>query len=125
MGNRRERTTGQGTIFGGLKILLRRRPQFNVLQQINYLRRPGITKNPVKAFKVDVSKGWLEQQTGVHRAVPGQVVDDLIDEPDLGGRVDRVVQELTEGLAGRLAIQSHQLADSFLNGQGTVVVTIQ
>jgi len=87
------------------KPYLRRRPQFNILQQMNNLRCSVIPKNTIQPFVVNVGKGWFIQQTGIHAAVLGQVADHLIDEPDLGGRVGGIVQELAEGLAGGFAIQ--------------------
>lgn len=79
----------QKIIIPGLYIykflLLRRSPQFNLLEQMNDPGCSDVAKNSIQSFRAQVGEGWLVQQARVHGAVLGQVADDLLDEFDLSG----------------------------------------
>ena len=47
---------------------------------MNYPRRPGITKDPIQPFVVQISKRRFIEQTRVHTAIPGQIADDLFNK---------------------------------------------
>lgn len=60
-----------------------------------------------------VGEGGLVEQARIHGTISSQVVDDLLDEPDLCGTVGGVVEEFAECLHGCLPVQPYQAADEY------------
>lgn len=81
---------------------LHRRLMFDLLQQVDDLRRPGIAEEAVQPLVVEGGERGLVEKARDHFAISNQVVDGLLDETNLGSRVGRAVGECAEHSSAQL-----------------------
>jgi hypothetical protein len=91
-----------------IHYLLRRRPTLHISKDFDQLHNLPFAEHAGDAKGIEVSKGRLVEQPGIHHAARRQVLDHHVDELVLMSRELSALDESIEGALGGSTVQTHQ-----------------
>jgi hypothetical protein len=84
---------------------------FEGLLRVVALSHAGIREEAFRPHRSKVAEGRVVETHRIHHTAAGELIDDLVDETDLGGRVGAFSQELGKQLLGGVAIEADEGAN--------------
>ena len=60
-------------------------PHFDQVEQVADVVGLSLGKQPLRARRRQVAEGWVVEAGGIHHTAAGELVEDFVDEADLGG----------------------------------------